>query len=85
MAKVIKFSQEVCPKCDVLEQVLEGLELSPNETVMLTDDNKEELVAKYDIMGTPLMIAFDDEGNELARTSAYNQAGQIMDFFETVQ
>lgn len=85
MAKVIKFSQEVCPKCEVLEQVLDGLELTPDEVIVLTDENKAEYIEKYDIMGTPLMVAVDEDGNELARTSAYNQAGQIIDFFESAK
>lgn len=82
MVKVVKFSQEVCPKCDVLASVLEAMGKEVDESIVITDDNREEIRTKYEIMGTPTMIAFED-GVEVNRTSEI-MFGRVEDFFINV-
>lgn len=83
MRKVIKFAQEVCPKCDVLNQILGAMDKEVDEVVMITDENRDEVKTKYEIMGTPTLIMMDEEGNEVTRTSSI-AFGQIEEFFEEV-
>lgn len=83
MAEVVKFVQEVCPKCDVLEQMLDAMGKEPDKVVLISDDNRAEVKEKYDIMGTPTLIAFNGEGEELLRTSSIAY-GQVEEFFNEV-
>lgn len=78
--KVIKFAQEVCPKCDVLEQMLNAMEKQVDETIMITDENRDQVKSEFDIMATPTLIMLDENGNEIARTSQV-AFGAVEDFF----
>lgn len=83
MHKVVKFAQEVCPKCDVLNQMLEAMGKEVDEVVMIDDSNRDEIKENFEIMGTPTLIILDEEGFEVNRTSSI-AFGQIEEFFEGV-
>lgn len=82
--KLIKFEQEVCSKCDLLNQLLVAMDKKDifDEVIMITDDNVEEIKSEYGIMGTPTLLAFEDN-KEVARLST-TQYSDISSFFEKV-
>lgn len=82
--KLVKFEQEVCPKCDLLNQMLVAMDKKDifDDIIMITDDNVDELKEKYSLMGTPTIIAYENE-EEIARLST-TQFSDISTFFGKV-
>lgn len=82
--KLVKFEQEVCPKCDLLNQMLVAMDKKDifDDIIMITDDNVDALKEKYSLMGTPTIIAYEND-EEIARLST-TQYGDISTFFGKV-
>lgn len=82
--KLVKFEQEVCPKCDLLNQMLVAMDKKDifDDIIMITDDNVDELKEKYSLMGTPTIIAYEND-EEVTRLST-TQYGDISAFFGKV-
>jgi thiol-disulfide isomerase/thioredoxin len=80
--KVIKFVQENCTPCKMLDQMLTNMEQSVDKVIVIKESNREEIKAKYNVMSTPTMIAFDGE-TEVTRVSSVG-FGKISSFFEEV-
>lgn len=84
MTKVVKYYQDNCTPCKMLDQMLQGMELSVDEAVKLSDENRERLKNELNIMSTPTMIAYDDAGNEITRVSGVGFS-KINAFFKEVE
>jgi thioredoxin-related protein len=72
MTKLIKFTQEGCRPCTVLDGMLGILEVKPDQTVVIEDFENDENVKKFDIMSTPTLIAVDEDGTVVGRVSGVN-------------
>lgn len=67
--KVIKLSKPDCVPCQTVANFLQDNNVEYEEH----DIYKEpELVEKYNLMGVPVTILFDDEGNEVQRVVGFN-------------
>jgi hypothetical protein len=62
--------------------MLTNIEQEVDEVITITDANRDEIKAKYNVMSTPTMIAFEGE-TEIARVSSVG-FGKISSFFEEV-
>lgn len=80
--KVIKFVQENCTPCKMLDSMLGNMEKTVDQVIVINNDNREEIKAKYNVMSTPTMIAFDGE-TEVTRVASVG-FGKISSFFEEV-
>jgi glutaredoxin len=84
MAKVVKFTQNPCPKCNMLNDMLKATGLSADEEILITDANRDEIKEKHNIMSTPTLVAFDDNGNEISRVASVG-FGTVKSFFDSVK
>ena len=82
--KVIKFRQDACPQCDQMDQMLEAMGLLDKaEVVHITDDNRNEITAQFNVFGTPTLIKLNEEGNEVARVTRLS-FGEIEELFDEI-
>ena len=77
----IKFEQEKCPKCKVLDQMTKALKVEVDEVVLIDNDNRDYIKEKYDISSTPTVIAFDRDGIEVERLTEVS-FGKVNNFFQ---
>jgi thioredoxin 1 len=81
--KIVKYVQENCTPCKMLNQTLERLGLEVDETIMLNDEESIEKAKKeLNVMSTPTMILFDDNGNELDRVVGMINVPKIIEFMK---
>lgn len=73
--KLIKFKQDNCTPCKILEDTLTRVGGKVDETINLTTGTSEDFVfaGKYNIMKTPVLLLLDNEGNQLARVDGVGQ------------
>jgi thiol-disulfide isomerase/thioredoxin len=79
MTKVVKFVQNNCTPCKMLDQTLTAMGKSADVIYLITDENRQEAQEKYGVMSTPTMIAFDGD-KEVSRVSGVG-FGKLQNFF----
>lgn len=67
--RVVKIEADICPQCKALDYILMA---TPEvnavvEKVNIDRDENKHLIDEYGIMGTPVLLFFDDDGKELGR------------------
>lgn len=80
MAQVMKFVQDNCTPCKMLDQTLTAMGKTVDEVYLIDDTNRDEAMKFYGVMSTPVMIAFDEDGNEITRVSGVG-FGKLQNFF----
>jgi thiol-disulfide isomerase/thioredoxin len=63
--KLLKFRQDSCPQCDILDNFLKfGAEVEVDEVINLTTDGEDakDLANMYGVMKTPTLVLIDDKG-----------------------
>lgn len=84
--KLVKYVQTDCMPCKQVGLFLQHLGVEVDETINLDSPEEKEKVAGLNIMSTPTIVLFDDNGEELSRASGMNppainglfvQAGRI--------
>lgn len=78
--KLLKLEKYMCAACKRLSAYLEGNGL-PHETVNIEDH--PEVAAQYQVMAAPVLIALDEEGQEISRVEGY-YPDQIQDMLDTL-
>jgi len=76
--KLLKLEKHMCGACNRLSAYLEENGL-PHEAVNIEDN--PEVGAKYQAMAAPILIALDDNDNEIARVEGFFP-DQIQDMLE---
>lgn len=79
MTKVVKFVQNNCTPCKMLDQMLPALGEEVDEVIVIDDSNREEIREKFQVMSTPTLIAFYGE-QEITRVSGVGFS-KLQDFF----
>lgn len=67
--KILKLEKNNCTPCKMVGQFLDSKGI--NYEIGNIDDNPE-LIDLYDLMGVPVVIRFDDEGNEVDRVVGFD-------------
>jgi thiol-disulfide isomerase/thioredoxin len=65
MKKIIKIESNNCPQCRLLDVMLGAAEIEVDEELNI--DETPEVVDEYGIMGVPVLIFKDEDGNEVDR------------------
>lgn len=71
--KVIKFFQKPCVPCNMLEDILNGLGVKPDESYNVKEEDGMEKAGEFGVIKTPMLILLDDNGKEVQR---YQGVGQ---------
>jgi thiol-disulfide isomerase/thioredoxin len=79
--KVYKFYSPTCGPCKVLEKNLQesGIEY---ESIDITKEESDELVAKYSIMSIPTLIGVGDNGESILRHKGIMSTDDIIKYFK---
>ena len=78
MLKLIKFKQDNCTPCKMLDNYLtHDLGVEVDEVINLSEGKDEgfEMAGRYEIMKTPTMVLVDEDGNELHKFSGVGRTG----------
>jgi thioredoxin 1 len=67
MNKLLKISQNRCRPCFMLSNYLNEKGIQHEEALMT-----DELLAKYDLSGVPVLLLLDEDEQELARTVGFD-------------
>ncbi|PGU82111.1 MULTISPECIES: thioredoxin family protein [Bacillus] len=75
--KLIKFKQDSCTPCKMLDEQLEKLGVQVDEVRNLTtgDDETFMLAGEFGIEKTPVLLLLDDNGNEIDRHKGVGMTG----------
>ena len=65
-ARYLFFWAVHCPHCPAVKQYLESYVDLPGDWYNVDEPEGYEMAMKYNVVGTPTVILFDEEGNELA-------------------
>lgn len=79
--KLVKYVQENCTPCKMVEGFLNHIDATVDETVVLNSDEARDKVKELKVMSTPTMILFDDNGEEIDRVAGVGQ-GKIQKLVE---
>lgn len=73
--QLIKFKQNNCTPCNILEDTLERVGGKVDKTVNLTTGTSEDFAfaGDHNVMSTPVLLLLDDEGNEIDRVKGVGQ------------
>jgi len=76
--KLTVFTQNDCRFCGMTKGFLDDREVK-YETINISDE--PEYINKYDLMGAPTVVLFDEENEEVARTTGFNpeELGVLID------
>jgi thiol-disulfide isomerase/thioredoxin len=79
--KILKFFSPTCGPCKVLDKNLKesGLEY---ESIDITDESNEELIAKYNIVTIPTILGVDNNGNSVLRYRGVISANDLIKYFK---
>lgn len=67
--KLLKLYQPSCIPCEIVENYLQE---SNVEYESINVQERPEIAGLYGIMGTPVTILLDDNGNEMSRAVGFN-------------
>lgn len=84
ISKIKKFSASWCSPCRVLKQNLEGFTRVPVEEIDVEVNTDE--TTKHNIRNVPVLVYFDENGNEVDRTVGLvtvQKINEIIDKHET--
>lgn len=76
--KLLKLEKYMCGACNRLTSYLEGNGL-PHDVVNIEDN--PEVAAKYQVMAAPVLIALDEDGQEIDRVEGF-YPDKIQDMLE---
>ena len=77
--KLVKYVQEDCTPCKKLTTLLGFMQVTVDETVSLDDQVAKEKAKELNIMSTPTMILFDEDGQVVDRVSG-DDVGTVQGF-----
>lgn len=72
--KIIKFHQDACQPCRMVENFLDNvINKQPDEIYNVWDNDKAtlEAVQKYQILQTPVLLLVDDKGQEVSKVLGF--------------
>ncbi|MFK7678634.1 glutaredoxin family protein [Bacillus sp. Wb] len=74
MNKVIKFEKENCPKCDRVENFLQGNGVTYRKIDIENVDSIEDMdyIARFVDFGLPVVVVLDGNNKEIAKVTDYN-------------
>ncbi len=69
--RIVKFEKNSCPKCDVVQGILEGEGISPETIEHVDVENTSDLdfVAQFVQMTLPVVVLLDDDNNLVKRAA----------------
>ncbi|QRV11339.1 thioredoxin family protein (plasmid) [Bacillus velezensis] len=76
--KLIKFKQDNCTPCKMLDEFLKEMAVEVDQVVNLSNPKSDEdliLAGKYAIEKTPTLILVNDDGVEIQRFKGVGQKG----------
>jgi thioredoxin-related protein len=76
--RLIKFKQDNCTPCKMLEEFLTELGVKADKEINLSTTSEMEdfeLAGKYGVTKTPLLVLEDDNGNKIAEYKGVGQKG----------
>ncbi|MED3976157.1 thioredoxin family protein [Priestia megaterium] len=76
--KLVKFKQNNCTPCKMLEDILTDNDIKVDQTVNLTEPESDEdlmLAGMHGIDKTPVLLLLDDNGKEIDRHKGVGATG----------
>lgn len=77
--KILKFYSPSCMPCKLLTNVLKEEQVE-HESIDITDERNEDLVAQYNIRNVPMLIKVDCQGHELSRLGGFPGIKAVEEF-----
>jgi arsenate reductase-like glutaredoxin family protein len=65
--KIIKIEADNCSQCKLLDIMLEASGIEVSEKYNVDREENKHLVDELDLMGVPVLLFVDEEGNEVDR------------------
>lgn len=78
--KIIKIGTECCGPCKMQNKELD--KLTDVEVVKIDADEDEDAVSKYNVRSIPVVIAMDNDNNEIKRWNGLTKANVIQSFID---
>lgn len=79
--KILKFSSATCMPCKQLAKIIDGLD---NDTKVLfeeyTSENDITKFMQFNVRSVPTLIAVDESGNELRRSTGMMTEDKLIEF-----
>ena len=79
--KVLKFSSKTCMPCKQLANTIESLDQTTKDLFeSYTSENDIEQFMKYNVRAVPTLIAVDESGNEIRRSTGNMTKDKLVEF-----
>jgi thioredoxin-like negative regulator of GroEL len=80
--KLLKFYTQTCGQCKALNELLKDFTLVPIENIDCEED-KDNLVEKYQIRGIPSLVLINDNGEFLRKFTGVIQKDSLENLIKT--